>query len=41
MYQSVNSGGRLMFIFTFIFFAFPNIYKSKPICKNLLQQYDN
>lgn len=38
MYQSVNSGGRLMFIFTFIFFAFPT--KSKPICKNLLQQYN-
>ena len=33
MYQNVNSGDRLMLIFAFIFFAFPNTYKSKPIVR--------
>ena len=33
MYQNVNSGDRLMFIFAFIFFAFPSTYKSKPIVR--------
>ena len=33
MYQNVNSGDRLMLIFAFIFFAFPNTYKSKTIVR--------
>ena len=33
VYQNVNSGDRLMLIFAFIFFAFPNTYKSKTIVR--------